>query len=208
MKRLQKIEKFSVLLESLVSDQVDVFVMFADLCNSTQYKRLCEEKGSPDYLWVSRQLIFLQRAAKLVKEFHGSVVKTIGDELMVIFPSSISSDKVLECGFKILSSYENLRSYQNESEIEVKVSIDFGPTYNGTVITDIIYDPIGKCVDRCARLNNEASVNQVVISEDFYNIVEKLLNSKKFKKKFLCKEESSKLKGFGQTRFYRLIAKK
>ena len=47
-----------------------------------------------------------------------------------------------------------------------KIGLDYGETLNGAVI-DGHYDPIGLCVDRCARLCSESQENGIAFSSDF-----------------------------------------
>ena len=207
MRRQRKIELLPQLVESLVGDTRDVFLLFVDLCGSTEYKMYCSAQGQPDSTWILRQLIFLQGAAALVKQYRGVVVKTIGDELFAYFESTADPENVLKCAIEIIQGYENLKAYQGKARLVARVSLDVGLTYNGSIIASVPFDPIGSPVDRCARLNSIAKNNEIVFSEDFLAAIENKLSPQGFKSKYGYKTYSKKVKGFGKIKFYSIFAK-
>ncbi|MGH7595659.1 MAG: adenylate/guanylate cyclase domain-containing protein [bacterium] len=207
MRRQRKIELLPQLVESLVGDARDVFLLFVDLCGSTEYKMYCSTQGQPDSTWILRQLIFLQGAAALVKQYRGVVVKTIGDELFAYFESTADPENVLKCAIEIIQGYENLKAYQGKAKLEARVSIDVGLAYNGSILASVSFDPIGSPVDRCARLNSIGKKNEIVFSEDFLVLMEAKLSSQDFKAKYGYRTHSKKLKGFGKVKFYSIFAK-
>ncbi len=95
-----------------------------------------------------------------------------------------------------------MRTYQGTYTIDAKASIDFGPTYNGSIVDDVDFDPIGLPVDRCARLNSFAKKNEIVFSEDFLSLVEKKSSRNGFRRKYgydICSED---IKGVGRTKYF------
>lgn len=202
--RNKKIESFTQLAEDIVGDCGDVFLFFADLCGSTAYKEKCFTQGIPDFVWISRQLIFLQRINDLIKEYNGITVKTSGDGLFAYFPVTVPPKKIIVCAMEVLQAFKKLKSFQGDSKIEVKVSIDFGPTYNGTVINSKLYDPIGTSVDRCARLNSEAKSNEILFSQQF---LESINDLKAFERTYLIENFEADLKGIGKTKYYKISKK-
>jgi class 3 adenylate cyclase len=134
-----------------------------------------------------------------VKQYNGVVVKTIGDELFAYFEATTDPEAILKCAIEIVQGFENLKSYQGDSRIEVKASLDVGLTYNGTILNSTLFDPIGSAVDRCARLNSAAKTNEILFSEDFRNSIEHKLTAEKFKRKYGYKGRKEKLKGIGIT---------
>jgi len=200
MKRQRKVENLSQLVESLVADSADVILLFVDLCGSTQYKQTIIAQGHPDLTWIFRQLIFLQRAATLVKKYEGIVVKTIGDELFAYFEATTNPADVLKCAIDILQGFKNLESYRGNAKIEAKASIDIGLTYNGSIVNSVAYDPIGTAVDRCARLNSIAKNNEIVFSEDFKAATQGKIP-------YTYKQSTKTLKGIGKTKYFTIVAK-
>lgn len=207
MKRQRKVESLSQLVESLVADSADVFLLFVDLCGSTQYKQTIITQRHPDLTWIFRQLIFLQRVAALVKKYGGIIVKTIGDELFAYFEATTNPEVVLKCAIDIVQGFENLKAYRGNAKIEVKASIDVGLTYNGSIVDSVAYDPIGTAVDRCARLNSIAKKNEIVFSEDFMETTQVKIPKDTFKTRYGHKQSVKTLKGIGKTKYFTITAR-
>lgn len=183
------------------------YLLFADLCGSTAFKKGCLENGSPELVWISRQLIFLERASGILSKYGGEVIKTIGDEVFAYFLPKINAEWILRCSIEIIQGYENLKMFTGKNRIIAKISIDYGVTYNGSIISSVDFDPIGLPVDRCARLNQIATDNEILISDNFLS----KLNSKKksginFQQKYGITEHKTDLKGFGSTIYHKIIA--
>jgi class 3 adenylate cyclase len=201
MKREQKVKLLPALLESLVGDCADLFLLFIDLCGSTEYKQKCIDLKKPDFEWISRQLIFLQRAADNIKKYNGTLVKTIGDSVFAFFDAAKTPEDIMKCAIEIIQSYENIKVFKGELKIKAKASIDFGETYNGTIMKTTKFDPIGLPVDRCARMNSLAKENEIVFSDDFLRIVPA---QNIFEQKYNYNSETHNLKGIGNTICYRM----
>lgn len=206
MKRREKVELLDELLEEFVGDAGDVFIVFVDLCGSSDYKQHCISNGLPDLTWISRQLIFLQRAAKIIGKYEGTVVKTIGDEIFAFFEATTHPEHVLKCMVEVIQGYENIRAYKGYSKIEAKASIDYGETYNGSIIEGVMFDPIGLVVDRCARLNSLAKNNEILFSKDFLILAEAKVSPKEFEGKYGYSTHEAKLKGIGTTTYFSITA--
>ena len=206
MRGKRKVHLLPQLVESIVGDKADVFILFADLCNSSEYKKNCIDLNQPDVNWIFRQLFFLQRAAEIVKKNNGQVVKTIGDEILAVFAGTTNAENVLKCAIEIIQSFSNVKAYQGQSKIEAKTSIDFGVAYNGSIVNSVVFDPIGLPVDRCARLNSLAKNNEVVFSEDFLALALANYSPGDFQKKYGYQTQLENLKGFGITKIHRIDA--
>ncbi len=207
MSRKSRIGDFLTLSEDLVADTADLFIFFADLVGSTEYKQSLLDAKAPDFVWISRQLIFLQRAKEIIERAGGIIIKTIGDEIMASFDPTSDPIKIINCSVEIIQSFENLKSFQENSKIETKISLDVGLTYNGSITSNIKFDPIGLTVDRCARLNSEAEKNEILFSEDFLNTIRQRKKISAFRKKFSTKKIEKELKGIGQTTFFKISGK-
>ena len=204
MKRHRKVELLPQLVESLVGDASDVFILFVDLCGSTEYKQQCLSTGQPDINWIFRQLIFLQRAAKVTKEHGGTVIKTIGDEIMASFEATMKPENVLKCAIEIVQGFENLKAYKGNSKIKSKAAIDFGPTYNGAIEDITPFDPIGLPVDRCARLNSLAQKGEVVFSQEFLSLAESITSKKAFQNRYGYISCPADVRGIGQLTYFKI----
>lgn len=202
MKRQDKLEVLPDFLESIVGDTADVFILLVDLCGSTKFKQNCIISGWPDMIWIFRQLFFLRRAAEIIEKHSGTVVKTIGDEILAIFEATSDPEAILKCAIEILQAFQNLKTYRGPSRIEAKASIDFGETYNGAIVDTVRFDPIGIPVDRCARLNKLSNPNEIVFSADFLNLVKSI---RSFKSKYGYKKHQEDLKGIGDTVYFSVL---
>jgi len=204
MKREKKVKLLPQLLEYIVGDSADVFLLFVDLCGSTEYKQKSIGSNQPDIIWISRQLMFLQRAKETIQKHDGVVVKTIGDSVFAFFEATTSPEIVLKCAIEIIQGYGNLKVFRGPSKITAKASIDFGSTYNGSIVEACQFDPIGLPVDRCARLNSFAGNNEIAFSEDFLLLMREKYPRKNFKAKYGYSEYTDDLKGIGKTKYFKI----
>jgi class 3 adenylate cyclase len=202
MKRSKAITGLVELSEALVSDTSDIFLLFADLIGSTEYKHFLVSQGLPDIIWIQRQLLFLQRTATIINKCGGNVVKTIGDEVFAYFDAGSDPFSILDCATQINKAFENLKAYSGKSKIEAKVSVDFGSTYNGSIDSKIKFDPIGVSVDRCARLNSKANCSEILLSNSFYEILVLKKPETEINKMYSCTKTQENLKGLGNTIYY------
>lgn len=207
MKRQQKVQLLPDIIESIVGDSADVFILSVDLCDSTEYKQNCIDLKQPDFTWISRQLIFLQRASMIIEKHEGVVVKTIGDEILAFFEATTDPEVVLKCAIEIIQGYDNLNAFKGPSKIEAKASLDFGSTYNGSIVDSVEFDPIGLPVDRCARLNSLAKKNQILFSKDFLAVAEEKSSAEELKAKYAYESYVENLKGIGKTKYFSITAK-
>lgn len=152
MSNTSNVSQVSSLLEEIIRDRIDVYPFFADLVGSTKYKRTLAEAQMPEIWWIYRQRLFLQEASEILVRRSGTVVKTIGDEVFGYFPYSTTPSAIVKAGVEIIQGFSDLKHFSGEHEIVARVGIDFGSTYNGSVLDYIDYDPIGTPVDRCARI--------------------------------------------------------
>jgi class 3 adenylate cyclase len=207
MKKSKKVKLLTELSESFVKDSADLYLLFVDLCGSTEYKYTFVKNDLPDTVWIQRQLTFLNRVAEIIARYDGIVVKTVGDEVIGSFHATADPSLVLRCAMDAVTSCRNLKSYTGRSRIESKASIDLGLTYNGSVIDHSPYDPIGTPVDRCARLNGIAGRNEIVMSDSYWESMVDFY-AKDGKKPILKPSLHKKnLKGLGKVNYRRLVLK-
>lgn len=203
MAKHQRIENLTALSESLeeFNDSKDVYILFLDLCDSTEFKQFCLDSGIPDSIWIFRQHTFLSRTAKLIKHYKGNIVKTIGDEIMAYFANDISPISIINCCQEVFKGFKNLKSYNTgKFIIKSKASIDFGTCYNGQIITPNQFDPIGRSVDRCARISKFAEADSIVFSSDFKSV----LDEKNPKVNLKLETLQETLKGLGKISFFKI----
>lgn len=207
MNRKKVLSRLTQITEALVSDTTDIFPVFSDLVGSTEYKNNLISLGAPDFAWVLRQLIFLNRCADIIKTYGGNVVKTIGDEVFGYFQATVDPFDILNCAVEIVQAFENIKAYRGISQIHAKVAIDFGPVYNGSIINSVPYDPIGVPVDRCSRLASEAQADEIIFSKFFFDICSSKKDASEIQRKYGYENAELDIKGLGKIVCYRFKAK-
>jgi class 3 adenylate cyclase len=201
---IDRIENLSQTIESFVASK-DLFIVMVDLCNSTSIKQLCLENSLPDSLWIVRQRLFLARAAKLIRDYRGLVIKTIGDEVMATFDSDTRPVKIIKCCTDIFQRFNNLKQYNREKfRITARAAVDFGECVDGDVLDSKIFDPIGTCVDRCSRIAKFAEANEIVVSDEFYDLLKG--KNKKFTG-YSFHKLTENIPGLGTIRFWKMMEK-
>jgi len=131
--------------------QVAATVLFADICGSTQ---LFEEYGN----WQARQIE--SRILELLKgktaEFDGTVIKTIGDEIMSRFPDA---ERAMNAACEMQTVIKD-DSYLMEFNISIKIGLQHGPVL---VEQD---DLFGDAVNVAARMVSLAKADQIITTRE------------------------------------------
>ena len=165
-------------LEKQFQDQYrkNIAVMFTDLKDSTA---IAEEEGD----LATRELIVTHNdiVFPIIKEYDGVLVKTMGDGTMSYF---LSPQQSLRAAAKIQST---LRDFNKREDRKVPINIRVGiHTGTGIVEENDIY---GDVVNTAARLEHQAGVNEIFISEATYEALDD-------KGEYFCKHvDTVKLKG-------------
>lgn len=156
-------------------------VGIVDIVGSTKtVARLPANKSSRYYE------IFLNSMAKIVRQYKGQVLKTMGDSLLFYFPDTSFSERkfgflsCLECGLSMMESHEKLKkSLYDEMlpPIDFRASFDFG---NVTMMRNQEWavDLVGPTINTCAKINRISPVNGMVAGSDLY---EKTKSFKEYK---------------------------
>jgi class 3 adenylate cyclase len=146
-------------------------VGIVDIVNSTKtVARLPANKSSRYYE------IFLNNMAKVVRQYNGQVLKTMGDSLLFYFPDTSFSERKfgflssLECGLSLMDQHEKLKKLLSDEmlpEIDFRISFDYG---NVTMMrnTDWAIDLVGPTINTCAKINGICPVNGMIIGSDLY----------------------------------------
>jgi len=156
-------------------------VGIVDIIGSTKtVARLPANKSSRYYE------IFLNNMAKVVRQYNGQVLKTMGDSLLFYFPDTSFSERkfgflsCLECGFSLMDTHEKLKDLlaaEMLPAIDFRISFDYG---NVTMMrnTEWAVDLVGPTINTCAKINGICSANGMVIGGDLY---EKTKSFKEYK---------------------------
>ena len=146
-------------------------VGIVDIVNSTKIvARLSPSKSSKYYQ------IFLNCMAKVVNQYKGQILKTMGDSLLFYFPETSHAERkfgflsALECGFEMMATHEKLKILLDEEmlpQIDFRVSLDYG---NVTMMRNNKghIDLVGPTINTCAKINGLCSVNGMVIGGDLH----------------------------------------
>ncbi len=155
--------ELALLGEEIAASARSTVIVFIDLTDSTlmKYQKPVEE-------WIGLVYEFIKRCDHLAQQRGGTVVKHIGDEVMVTFPEVASAETFLLC----MLEDQTLIHYR------YKAAVDFGDAYflhahhADTLPTSYCpwpapQDPYGKVVDRCARIAALAPSGCILCSEDY-----------------------------------------
>lgn len=155
--------EIALLGEEIAASARPTVVAFIDLTDSTlmKYQR-------PVGDWIGLVYEFIKRCDFLAQRRGGTVVKHIGDEVMITFPDVAASEVFLVS----MLDDETLIRYR------FKTAVDFGDAYflhshhaealpAPSCPWPAPHDPYGKVVDRCARIAALAPSGCVLCSEDY-----------------------------------------
>jgi class 3 adenylate cyclase len=145
----KKRQEFQALGSTLRESARPVVVCFVDLTDSTAIKT----SFAPDE-WLGYIYEFLSAVASQAQGSGGTIIKRIGDEVMVSFPDTKSSEQFLD----------GLQADSSLRPGSFKASLDYGEAYYLRFSEGLEDDPYGTVVDRCARLANLARPGAVLCS--------------------------------------------
>ena len=146
-------------------------VGIVDIVDSTKIvARLSPSKTSRYYE------IFLNCMAKVVHQYNGQILKTMGDSLLFYFPETSYSERkfgflsAIECGFEMMATHEKLKTLLAEEmlpQIDFRISFDYG---NVTMMRNIKgdIDLVGPTINTCSKINGLCPVNGMVIGGDLH----------------------------------------
>ena len=140
--------------------QVSATVLFADICGST---RLFEKYGD----WQARQIEsrVLDLLSAKTAEFEGTVIKTIGDEIMSRFPDA---ERAVNAACEMLADIKD-DPVLLELNIAVKIGLHHGPVL---VEQD---DLLGDAVNIAARMVSQAKADQIITTRETVGFLSKEL---------------------------------
>ncbi len=145
----QKRHELQALGDKLKQSARPVVVCFVDLAGSTALKT----KLAPAE-WLGYVYQFLVGVDGHARSSGGAVVKRIGDELMLVFPDTNSSERFLG----------RLEADADMPAASFKVAVDCGEAYYLRFAEGLEDDPYGTVVDRCARIAKLAGPGAVLCS--------------------------------------------
>ena len=127
--RNQKQAELLVIGRQIASSATPIVVAFADLAESTQIKQDREPEE-----WLGYIFEFIKRVDQRARDADGTVVKRIGDELMVTFKDVQASERFVDS----LITDTVLQTYR------YKIAIDYGSAYHFRFDEHLADDPYGR----------------------------------------------------------------
>lgn len=157
----------------------DFCVCMLDIVNSTAITSslVHEEKIRKFYS------VFVNSISPVIAHFGGRVLKTGGDSIIYYFPETAEIGKiegfknVLECGISLLDLRKTVNSlYESEGipPIGYRISADYGRLEMAKSRFSRDQDFFGPTMNLCAKINNKAPHNSIVIGGDLHQVIKKL----------------------------------
>jgi adenylate cyclase len=126
-------------------------VLFADVSGSTKLYEMVGDKAAHEAIDLCVKLF-----SALTEQHGGRVVKTIGDEVMAIFPAASPAAKAaidIQLGVHEMAPVDKVR-------LGVRIGLHFGP------VVERDGDVFGDTVNLAARLTEMAAKGQIITSLD------------------------------------------
>ena len=128
-------------------------IMFADIAGST---KLYDTLG--DQLARAKVAATLETMSEITRENKGTVIKTIGDEVMCTFPTAEDAGKA---AWEMQERFEEEgESNTDGSPVSVRIGMHFGPA----ILTG--GDVFGDAVNIAARMAAQAKAKQIITTQD------------------------------------------
>ena len=127
--------------------------------------------------------IFLNAMALIAREFGATVVKNVGDSLLYYFPeisnthSNSSFIDSLECGMFMIRVHNIINEKMVDEglpHVDYRISADYGMVMQAKSVASANDDIFGSPVNICAKINNYALRNGMVIGGDLYQIAKSI----------------------------------
>jgi two-component system, OmpR family, response regulator ChvI len=140
--------------------------------------------------------IFVNSVSPVIAHFGGRVLKTGGDSIIYYFPNTAEIERVegfrnvFECGVSLLDLRSTINSlYRREGiqSIGYRISADYGRLELAESRFSRDRDFFGPTMNLCAKINNKAPPNSMVLGGDLHQVIRKLHS---LEKEFLFEEIS------------------
>lgn len=135
-------------------------VLFADVSGST---RLYEKLGDKEALHAIERCI--NRMTRATEQFHGRVIKTIGDEVMAVFDSA---DAGMDAASSMQQKVDDLPPVHG-IKLAIRIGFHFGPAIEEA------RDVFGDTVNVAARMAGLAKAGQIITTGDTVGALPTLL---------------------------------
>src|ERR671918_219159 len=157
----------------------DFCVCMLDIVNSTAItSSLAHEDKVREFY-----SLFVNSVSPAIAHFGGRVLKTGGDSMIYYFPNTSEVERiegfrnVLECGISLLDLRSTINSLYKKEGIQpigYRISADYGRLELAESKFSRDQDFFGPTMNLCAKINNKAPPNSMVIGGDMHQIVKNL----------------------------------
>ena len=157
----------------------DFCVCMLDIVNSTAItSSLAHEDKVREFY-----SLFVNSVSPAIAHFGGRVLKTGGDSMIYYFPNTSEVERiegfrnVLECGISLLDLRSTINSLYKKEGIQpigYRISADYGRLELAESKFSRDQDFFGPTMNLCAKINNKAPPNSMVIGGDLHQVVKKL----------------------------------
>jgi class 3 adenylate cyclase len=127
--------------------------------------------------------LFINWAAAVIRGYGGTVVKNTGDGLLFYFPSAEESENAkvirqcLDCSIAMIRLHPNVNmKFRSEflPELNYRISLDYGEVSLARTMDSTVLDIFSTTVNVCAKINNIAAPNTVVVGGDMFQVSKNL----------------------------------
>ena len=147
-------------------------VCFIDIIDSTK-----TTQSMSDLMAGKLYEIFLNEVAEIIKEYHGMVIKNIGDALLFSFviqnKDKTSISNTLDCCLAICDAHGAISKKLTNlglPKVNYRISVSFGFVRVASSSTSTVHDIFGSTVNRCSKINHMAKPNSIVTDEALYRV--------------------------------------
>jgi len=142
-----------------------IAVLFTDVVGSTKYFKTYGDIKGREMLRKHHRI-----AISIVEDYGGSLIKEVGDSVMVYFPDALNA---LKAAIKMQHQFSmHNKNAESKNEIHIRVGIHYGK-----VIVEE-RDIYGDVVNVAAKLTNLADGDQIFVSHEVYELTKEASSGK------------------------------
>lgn len=142
-----------------------IAVLFTDVVGSTKYFKTYGDIKGREMLRKHHRI-----AISIIEDYGGSLIKEVGDSVMVYFPDALNA---LKAAIKMQHQFS---TYNNNAESQNKIHIRVGIHYGKVIVEE--KDIYGDVVNVAAKLTNLADGDQIFISHEVYELTKEPSSAK------------------------------
>lgn len=165
----------------LANETLDATVLFVDICGFTAIT----EKASANEV-VNMINRFFDLIVKEIIAQAGHVDKFMGDAVMAVFRGRFHLDRAIDAALavkELIRAEPEIRFKDHAFEPSVSIGVNSGEMISGNIgsasLKRLDYTVIGNTVNLAQRLQSVATSNQILITENVYQLVKESFSCKR-----------------------------